>query len=66
MISDSLSIDRRNLLLAGVTLAAGAGITPPASEAHAAGLNPQPLPPSPDWARALPPGPDVRVKITEA
>jgi hypothetical protein len=66
MISDSLSIDRRNLLLAGVTLAAAAGITPPASEAHAAGLNPQPLPPSPDWARALPPGPDVRVKITEA
>ena len=24
------------------------------------------LPPSPDWARALPPGPDTRVKITEA
>ena len=29
-------------------------------------LNPQPLPPSPGWTRALPPGPDARVKITEA
>ena len=29
-------------------------------------LNPQPLPPSPNWARALPAGPDTRVKITEA
>jgi len=29
-------------------------------------LNPQPLPPSPNWARALPPGPDTSVKITEA
>ena len=28
-------------------------------------LNPQPLPPSPDWARALPQGPDARIKITE-
>ncbi|TPM95239.1 DUF1254 domain-containing protein [Mesorhizobium sp. B2-1-3A] len=36
------------------------------SETDAAGLNPQPLPPSPSWARALRPGPDARVKITEA
>ena len=33
---------------------------------QAAALNPQPLPPSPGWARALPPGPDARVKMTEA
>ena len=66
MISDSQWVDRRNLLLAGVTLAAGAAISQSASEAHSAGLNPQTLPPSPDWARALPPGPDARVKITEA
>jgi len=66
MTSDSLSIDRRSLLLAGVKLAAGSGISPSTSEAHAAGLDPQPLPPSPGWARALPPGPDTSVKITEA
>jgi hypothetical protein len=29
-------------------------------------LGPQPVPPSPGWGRALPPGPDTRVKITEA
>ena len=28
-------------------------------------LNPQPLPPSPNWARAMPTGPDMRMKITE-
>lgn len=33
--------------------------------ANAAELNPRPLPPSPEWARAMPPGPDARVKITE-
>lgn len=66
MISDSLSIDRRNLLLASVALATGTGMSPSAPEAYAAELNPQPLPPSPEWARALPPGPDASVKITEA
>jgi hypothetical protein len=44
-------------------LAAG-GTTP--AVAQASSLNPQPLPPSPEWARALPPGPDTSVKITEA
>jgi hypothetical protein len=34
--------------------------------AHAAELNRQLLPPSPEWARSLPNGPDHRVKITEA
>ncbi|WP_287255856.1 DUF1254 domain-containing protein [Mesorhizobium sp.] len=31
----------------------------------AAGLNPQPLPPSPNWAAAMPLGPDASTKITE-
>jgi hypothetical protein len=35
------------------------------STARADQLSPQPLPPSPEWKRALPPGPDTRVKITE-
>jgi len=33
--------------------------------ANADELNPQPLPPSPNWARAMPTGPDTRMKITE-
>src|SRR6185437_10134464 len=67
MTSD-VDTDRRNLLLAGATLAmasAIAGGTPSGASAEASSLNPQPLPPSPDWARAMPPGPDARVKITE-
>ena len=64
------AVDRRNLLLAGTTLAAvsalGGSASFRAAQAQtAARLNPQPLPPSPGWARAMPPGPDVRVKITE-
>ena len=38
----------------------------PSARAQTSSLNPQPLPPSPEWARALPAGPDARVKITEA
>jgi hypothetical protein len=34
--------------------------------AHTDELNPQPLPPSPGFALAMPTGPDTRVKITEA
>lgn len=55
-------------MAAGATLAASTlapGATP-AARAQGASLNPQPLPPSPGWSRALPPGPDGRVKITEA
>lgn len=33
--------------------------------ASAVELNPQPLPPSPNWALAMPAGPDARTKITE-
>lgn len=62
-------LDRRNLLLAGTSLAAASIILsggPPEARAETSSLNPQPLTPSPGWVRALPPGPDVRVKITEA
>ena len=67
-MNDSMTVDRRNLLLASTTLAAASalGAGAPPSTAHAQDLNPQPLPPSPEWARALPPGPDTSVKITEA
>jgi hypothetical protein len=61
--------DRRNVLLAGTTLAIAsvlAGPTTSVADAETSSLNPQPLPPSPDWARALPAAPDRRVKITEA
>ena len=61
--------NRRTILLAGGTLAIGsalaAGKTSVAG-AQTSSLNPQPLPPSPEWTRALPPGPDTSVKITEA
>lgn len=64
-----LTLHRRNLLLASAALAATATLPGGASTtAHAqmSSLNPQPLPPSPEWARTLPPGPDTSVKITEA
>jgi hypothetical protein len=68
-VADNASIDRRNLLLAGATLAAASTLSvaaPSEAGAQTSRLNPQPLPPSPEWARALPSGPDARVKITEA
>jgi hypothetical protein len=61
--------DRRKLLLAGTALVVASAIadsTTSTASAETSSLNPQPLPPSPEWARALPPGPDARVKITEA
>jgi hypothetical protein len=65
---NDLSIDRRDILLgAGTTFVAAATLgAPRAATAETSSLNPQPLPPSPEWARALPSGPDTRVKITEA
>lgn len=57
---------RRHVLIGGATLVAASALSPAAEIALASQLNPQPLPPSPNWARALPTGPDVRVKITEA
>lgn len=60
-------LNRRDMLLGTATLAA-ASVVGASGEgtAHASELNPQPLPPSPGWGGALPPGPDARVKITEA
>ncbi|MCA1411759.1 DUF1254 domain-containing protein [Bradyrhizobium sp. NBAIM20] len=60
------SFSRRNVLLAGATLAAAGGIGqgPVFANAQTAPLNPQPLPPSPKWARSLPTGPDTRIKMT--
>ena len=57
------SLDRRGVLLAGTTLAAASALTGPRAQAAP---DPQPLPPSPDWMRAMPAGPDANVKITEA
>jgi hypothetical protein len=61
----AFDLDRRELLLSGTALAAGVLSANCASPAQAQNLNPQPLPPSPNWTRAMPPGPDTRVKITE-
>ena len=47
------------LTLLAVSLASATAI------ASAAELNPQPLPPSPNWAAAMRPGPDANTKITE-
>jgi hypothetical protein len=67
MTSDT-TLSRRDMLIAAATLATastvGAGGAA-VGTAEASDLNPQPLPPSPEWARALQPGPDTRVKITE-
>jgi hypothetical protein len=58
---------RRDMLLAGGSIAAISALSCGAVSAQAgtSSLNPQPLPPSPEWARAMPPAPDPRVKITE-
>lgn len=53
---------RRTVLFGGAALAVTA---PSSAQAQPATLNPQPLPPSPGWARALPDGPDMRSKMTE-
>lgn len=66
--TNHLGPDRRSLLLAGATLAASAVASTSMSGARAqmSSLDPQPVTPSPGWSRALPPGPDARVKITDA
>ncbi|MDH7785643.1 hypothetical protein QBD01_001661 [Ochrobactrum sp. 19YEA23] len=68
-MTNNVTLNRRNMLLGAATLAvAVATETGDAAvgTARAKELNPQPLPPSPGWDEALPQGPDVRVKITEA
>jgi hypothetical protein len=62
-----LAIDRRIVVVGGTTLAAvsalGAGA--PLQVVQAQQPAAQPIAPSPSWRRALPPGPDERVKITK-
>jgi hypothetical protein len=64
------SATRRNVLLGATTLASasalGGGGPEFLSQARAEEIIAQRLIPSPDWASALPPGPDTSVKITEA
>lgn len=62
-----MALGRRKLLVGSAVLASASALPDAAmaEPAHVSSLDPQPLPPSPDWARALPPGPDPRVKITE-
>ncbi len=63
----STPITRRSAMFSAPALATTSLLAGEASSAtQAAELIPQPLPPSPAWAQALPRGPDTRGKITEA
>jgi hypothetical protein len=55
-------------MLGGATLATSSVLadTTPVARARGSSLNPQASRLSPNWARALPPGPDTSVKMTEA
>ena len=65
------ALNRRTVLLGSTTVAAasalGASVPLPTAQAQqsAVQLNAQLLLPSPNWARAMPTGPDARVKFTE-
>ena len=65
-LSKHCTPNRRSILLAGTALAAASalGTGAPIRTAQAQ-QSPATLTPSPSSARALPPGPDARVKITE-
>ena len=68
-MSTSTNPDRRNVLLAGTTLAiasAFAAATTQVASAETSSLNPQSVPPSPNWRRAMPPAPDARIKLDDA
>lgn len=56
-------VSRRNILLAAPALAA-TSLVPAGMRESLAQEMPAGLPPSPGWARAMPPAPDARVKIT--
>jgi hypothetical protein len=63
-------LDRRKIVLGGVSLASASMLVSSAgsvarAQPPALALNPQRLPASPDWSRALPNGPDMRSKMTE-
>jgi len=57
-------LNRRNVIIGGATLATASVLAGGVARGQTSSL--QPLPPSPDWAVAMPVGPDTRVKITEA
>lgn len=57
--------DRRDVLLAGLALTATLAVDAAQGRAETAELNPQPLPSSPEWRRAMPSGPDPAMKISE-
>jgi hypothetical protein len=64
----TLALDRRTMIrgatFATASVLAGGPIS--VARAESSSLNPQPLPPSPNWARATPAGPVVGTKITQA
>jgi hypothetical protein len=64
---DGIAPNRRNILVGGTMLAATSALGAGASTrvAQAQQDVPAPVPPSPNWARAMAPGPDASVKITE-
>jgi hypothetical protein len=63
--SQKTNVNRRNIVLAGTTLAAASALGTGASTRKAqAQQKPATLTPSSSWTRALPPGPDARGKIT--
>jgi hypothetical protein len=66
--TETLGLDRRTMIrgatLATASVLAGGPIS--VARAESSSLNPQPLPPSPNWARATPAGPVVGTKITQA
>jgi len=61
-------LDRRDVMRAAAAVAlasaAGGGLARSA-KAQTSSLDPQPVPLSPDWSRAMPPGPDTSVEVTE-
>jgi hypothetical protein len=58
--------ERRKFLRAGSALVVASVIADrTTATAETSSLDPQPVPPSPDWARAMPAAPDARIKITE-
>jgi hypothetical protein len=61
--SHNLTLDRRDILLGGTTLAATFTLGVGARAQQPSGV--PPIAPSPGWTRAMPPGPDARTKITE-
>jgi hypothetical protein len=67
-MSANAHLNPRTVMLGGATLATSSILADntPGARARDFSLNPQALRLSPNWARALPPGPDTSVKVTQA